>query len=310
MRFDLTDLRLFLHVVEAESITHGAERANLALASASARIRGMEETSGVALLERNPRGVRPTPAGVALAHHSRVVLGQLEQMRGDLRNYAQGLRGHVRVLSNTGALTHLPAALARFLIAYPAIDVDLEERPSHEVVAAVSGGLADVGLAANMIDTGPLETLPFETDRLVVVVPQDHALAARDAVTFREVLNEPLIGLSYGSPLQANLAHHAAREGRPFKLRVRLGSFEAICNMVESGVGLTIVPESAARKHRDPIALRSLALSEPWALRHLVICVRSLSGLTAHAQQLVGFLTNGRTQQGHRAAEPGYLEVR
>jgi DNA-binding transcriptional LysR family regulator len=80
--------------------------------------------------------------------------------------------------------------------------------------------------------------------------------------------------------------------------------------MVESGVGLTIVPESAARKHRDPIALRSLALSEPWALRHLVICVRSLSGLTAHAQQLVGFLTNGRTQQGHRAAEPGYLEVR
>lgn len=80
MRFDLTDLRLFLHIVEAESITHGAERAGLALPSASARIRGMEEVSGVLLLDRNPRGVQVTPAGEALAHHARIVLGQLEQI--------------------------------------------------------------------------------------------------------------------------------------------------------------------------------------------------------------------------------------
>ncbi|MEH2511467.1 DNA-binding transcriptional LysR family regulator [Nitrobacteraceae bacterium AZCC 1564] len=63
MRFDLTDLRLFLHIVEAESITQGAERAGLALPSASARIRGMEETNRIPLLDRNSRGVRPTPAG-------------------------------------------------------------------------------------------------------------------------------------------------------------------------------------------------------------------------------------------------------
>nr|WP_082316917.1 LysR family transcriptional regulator [Methylobacterium sp. ARG-1] len=205
MRFDLTDLRLFLQVVEAESITHGAERAGLALPSASARIRGMEEAGGAPLLDRNPRGVRPTPAGEALAHHARIVLGQLEQMRGDLRRYAHGLRGHVRVLSITAALTHLPDVLRRFLAAHPAIDVDLEEKPSAEIVAAGAGGLADFGIAADTANTGSLESRPFLTDRLVLIAPPGHPVAAKPAVALRDVLDEPFVGLPHGSALQGHL---------------------------------------------------------------------------------------------------------
>lgn len=88
MRFDLADLRLFLQVVDGESITQGAEKAGMALPSASARIGGTEEASGVLLLDRGPRGVRATGAGEALVHHARIVLGQMEQMRGDLQLYA------------------------------------------------------------------------------------------------------------------------------------------------------------------------------------------------------------------------------
>jgi DNA-binding transcriptional LysR family regulator len=294
MRFDLTDLRLFLHVVEAESITRGAERAGMALASASERIRGMELTGGVPLLERRPRGVRPTPAGLAVVHHARVVLGQLEQMRGELGQYARGLRGHVRVLANTAALTEfLPDALASFLADHPAIDVDLEERPSREIVAAIAGGLADFGIVADTVDLGALETLPFRTDQLVLVVPAGHALAGRSEITFREVLDEPFVGLGHGSALQAHLAGHAARAGRPLKLRVRLGGFEAVCRMVESGVGVAIVPEAAARRSAETGAIRSVPLSDAWALRHLTLCARSVSALPAHAQQLVHHLTSG-----------------
>jgi DNA-binding transcriptional LysR family regulator len=297
MRFDLTDLRLFLHVVEAESITHGAERAGLALASASARIRNMEVESGVSLLDRNPRGVRPTPAGRALVHHARVVLGQLEQMRGELGQYARGLRGHVRVLANTAALAEfLPDVLAAFLASHPAIDVDLEERPSREIVAAVAGGLADVGIVADTVDLGSLERLPFRTDRLVLVVPDGHALAARREVAFREVLDEPFVGLGHGSALQAHLAGHAALAGRPLKLRVRLGGFEAVCRLVESGVGLAIVPAAAAHRHGRSMAIRSVPLSDPWALRHLTVCMRSITELPAHAHQLVRHLTGGQSQ--------------
>ena len=90
MRFDLVDLRLFLLVVEAANITHGAMRAGMALASANERIRLMEESLGAPLLERHRRGVRATPAGAALVHHAQLVTQQLERMRGELSEYADG----------------------------------------------------------------------------------------------------------------------------------------------------------------------------------------------------------------------------
>src|SRR6185436_16286000 len=105
MRFDLTDLQLYRHVVEAGSITGGAERQHLALAAASTRIRQMEEALGTALLERARAGVRPTPAGRTLLHHARLLLQQSERMRGELAEYTGGLRGQIRLLSNTNALT-------------------------------------------------------------------------------------------------------------------------------------------------------------------------------------------------------------
>ncbi|MBO1908515.1 LysR family transcriptional regulator [Microvirga sp. 3-52] len=305
MRFDLTDLRLFLHVVEAESITRGAERAGMSLGSASERIRAMELTGGVPLLERRPRGVRPTPAGQAVAPHARVVLGQLEQMRGELGQYAKGLRGHVRVLANTAAVAEfLPDALASFLSDHSAIDVDLEERPSREIVAAIAGGLADFGIVADTVDLGALETLPFQTDQLVLVVPAGHALADRSEITFREVLDEPFVGLGHGSALQTYLAGHAARAGHALKLRVRLSGLDAVCRMVESGVGVAIVPEVAARRSGEGAAIRSVPLSDAWALRHLTLCARSVSALPAHAQQLVHHLTRGHPSIRNGQARP------
>lgn len=288
MRFDLTDLQLFLLVVEAGSITHGAERAHLALASASARISGMEDALGVPLLERRRRGVRPTPAGHALVHHARLVLQQLERMRGDLGDYARGLRGHVRVLSNTAALTEfLPDVLSDFLAAHPDIDIDLEERPSHEIVQAVAQGRAEVGLVADTVELGALETFPFHTDRLVLVTARNHPLAGRRQVAFEEVLHEPFVGLGEDSALQAHLALHAARLGGRPKYRVRLRSFDAVCRMVERGVGIGIVPEAAARRCQRSMAIRKVALTDVWALRHLTVCVRRLGELPAHARLLV-----------------------
>ena len=291
MRFDLTDLRLFLHVAEAGSLTHGADRANMALASASARVRGMEEALGVPLLERGRRGVRPTPAGRALVHHARLVLRQLERMRGELGDYARGLKGHVRLLCNTAALTEvLPEALAAYLAANPNVDIDLEERPSHAIVEAVAGGLVDLGIVADSTDLAGLETFPFRVDRLVLVVPRGHPLAGRRRLAFGEVVDREFVGLSPGSALQEHLSRHAARAGHALKLRVRLRGFEAVCRMVEQGVGLAVVPESAARRCRRSMAIRTVRLTDAWAHRNLTICVRQLDALPAHARRLIEHL--------------------
>lgn len=306
MGLDLTDLRLFLHVVEAGSITRGAQRAHLALASASERVRGLEEELGVALLERERRGVRPTPAGSALAEHARVVLRQVEHLRGELGGYAAGVRGRVRLLSNTAALSEfLPEVLAAFLTAHPEVDVELEERLSHEIVRAVAEGRAEVGLVADTVDLGALETFTVQEDRLVGVVPRGHPLAARRELAFSELLDAPFVGLEEGSALQAHLEWQASRLGRRLRYRVRLRGFDALCRMVERGVGWGVIPEAAARRCQRSMAIRRVALRDTWATRRLTLCVRRQTELSVQARLLVQALRADRPSvtrlQGKRA---------
>src|SRR5918998_2888844 len=200
MHFDLIDLNLFRHVVEAGSITHGAERANLALAAASTRIRNMEESLGAALLVRSRHGVAATPAGRTLLQHARAILAEAERLRENLGAYAGGLAGHVKLLSNTNALTEfIPEALSAFLAAHPQVSVDLEERLSDEIVGLIAEGVGDIGIVAGTVDTGRLETFPFRSDRFVLVVPQNHALAAQPAIGFAEVLDHDFVGLDRAS---------------------------------------------------------------------------------------------------------------
>src|SRR5262252_2681734 len=222
MRVDLVDLSLFRHVVEAGSITHGAERAHLALAAASTRIRNMEEAIGAPLLTRGRGGVTPTQAGRTLLQHARTMLAQAERLREDLGAYAGGAAGQVRVLSNTNALTEfLPETLSAFLAAHPHVSIDLEERLSDEIVGLVAEGAADVGIVAGTVDVGRLTTYPFRSDRFMLVVADEHVLATRSEVEFSEVLDHDFIGLDRASALQRFLADKAAKIRQPLRLRVQ-----------------------------------------------------------------------------------------
>jgi DNA-binding transcriptional LysR family regulator len=292
MRFDFTDLRLFIHVAETGSLTQGAKRSNLALPSASLRVRGMETALGAALLNRHSRkGVTLTAAGQALLDHARIVFGQIETMRGELGAYAGGLKGTVRLLSN-GAATgeYLPEALAAFLAANPSVDIELEEQPSAAIAQAVIGRRAEIGILADGVDLSGLQTFPFRLDRLVLVVPRRHVLARRRQLSFADVLGEPFVGLSRDSALQDHIGRHAARLGKRLNLRVRVSNFESICRMVERGVGIAIIPDAAARRFRRSMAIDTLRLREPWTVRHLVICVRQLDALSPQARRLVAHL--------------------
>jgi DNA-binding transcriptional LysR family regulator len=291
VRFDLTDLRLFLHVAEARSITHGAERANLALASASARVRGMEKILGVDLLQRNRRGVVLTPAGQSLLDHARLVLQQVERMRSDLGAYARGLRGRVHVLANTAALTeHLPGALAAFLAANPNVDLELDERESAEIVARIGAGQADIGIASDAIESGAVSWRPFRADRLVLAVAQSDPLATVRRAWFRDILHREFVGLPHSDALQRHIAGHAAREGATLRLRVCVGGFDAVCRMVEAGAGIAIVPEAAAKRCRRSMAIRLVSLHDVWSRRRLGICVRKEQTLPAAAKRLLEHL--------------------
>ena len=288
MRFDLTDLRLFCDVVDEGSITAGAGKSALALAAASTRIRNMEATLGAALLVRSRQGVTPTAAGRMLLKHARNMLSQAARMREDLSAFAGGLSGEVKLLANTNALTEfLPEALSSFLAAHPHVSVDLEERLSDEIVGLIAEGVGDVGIVAGTVDVGALQTYPFRSDRFVVVAAPGHPLAARDRVSFAEVLEYDVVGLERSSSLQRFLVSKAAREGRPLKARVQLRSFDAVCRLVEAGVGVGVVPQTTAGRAARTMSLAVIDLADDWALRELTIVVRAEAELRPYARELV-----------------------
>jgi DNA-binding transcriptional LysR family regulator len=292
MRFDLVDLRLILNVADAGNITHGAARSGLALASASERIRDLEREVGASLFERQRRGVVPTAAGLALAHHARLVTQQLDAMRGELGDFAKGLRGRVRLLSNTAATFEvLPALLGAFLARHPRLDIEVEERPSPEIVRAVARGRAEIGIVADVVDAAAeLETFPFAEDRLVLVTPVKHPLAGKRRLAFKDVLAHDMVGLPADSALQEHLDGQAARLGATLRPRLRLPGFDALCRMVESGIGIAVVSQRAARRNARSMAIRVVPLVEPWTRRKLRLCVKSERALLAPARELLGHL--------------------
>jgi len=210
-------------------------------------------------------------------------------MRGELGEYARGLKGHVRLLANTAAAAvHLPEALAAFLAANPNVDVDLDERPSPEVARGVAEGEAELGIAAEHADFSGLEVMPFRTDRLVLVVPRGHALAGRKQIAFAEALGSEFVGLSGEVALGGHLAGHAARAGGRMRTRVR--GLDAACRMVALGAGIAVVPAAVAKQWERRGALAVVPLEDAWGERRLVVAVRRLDALASHARRLAEHL--------------------
>jgi DNA-binding transcriptional LysR family regulator len=291
MHFDLVDLRLMVRVAEANSLTRGAESSHISLPAASTRIKNLEESIGAKLLYRTSQGVTLTPPGQAFVHHARLVLGQIESLRGDMQEYAKGVKGHLRVFANTTALGEfLPPVLRTYLLSHPDVNIDLKERLSHDIVRAVTEGQIDIGIVAGHVRTENLEVLPYREDRLALVVPLGHALAQSRSTDFEQTLDYDHVGLHESSAIHAFLRQVCDGLHRRLPLRIQVGNFEAACRMIEANVGVGILPESAARRHAQSMGIRIVPLNDEWSLRALLICMRKLDALPGFARDLVDLL--------------------
>ncbi|APQ13662.1 hypothetical protein BJP27_19995 [Pseudomonas oryzihabitans] len=287
MRYDLLDLRLFANVVEARSITLGAERTHLALPSASARIKALEERLGTPLLIRHARGVRPTPTGLTLERHAQEILRQLQIMDRDLAGAAAGSRMQVRLLGNGAAvMEYLDEPLADFLQAQPRVDLDVEELPSHKIVLALREGRADLGIFVAAPGLEGLQIRPFRADPLVLIAaPDTLPLADGQAVDFAQLLDRPFVGLSRGNALQLHVEAQAAQWGRELTMRIRVPSPAQACALVARGLGVAVLP--AASLARAGQGLAQYPLKDAWARRALVVGCRNFTELSPAAAALL-----------------------
>jgi DNA-binding transcriptional LysR family regulator len=302
--FDLVDLRLMVNIADENNLSRGADRSAMSVPAASVRIKNLEDRLGAKLLFRTGQGVTLTAPGHAFVHHARLVLFQIEHLRNDLQEYAQGVKGHIRIHANTTAIEFLPAALGAFLAAHPNVNVELRERLSHDIVRAVMEGMTDIGIVAGNVRANGLQVLPYREHRLVVAVADRHPLAQHETVVFEETLDYEFVGLQEASSFHLFLLQTANALNKTLKIRIHMGNFEAVCRMIEAGIGMGVLPESTARRHSHTMAIRLIPLRDDWAVGKLKICIRSLQMLPAFARDLVDQLVAPDTQSGEKKTRP------
>jgi DNA-binding transcriptional LysR family regulator len=291
-RIDLTSLQLFVAVCELGSIGRAAEREFIAASAVSKRLSDLETAVDTALLYRHSRGVTLTPAGESLLHHARTVLFGLERMQGELSEYAEGVRGHVRMHANISAIVQfLPEDLGAFARAHSQVKIDLQEHLSPDVLHAVQEGAADLGLC-NIGGHGAsaLQSRPYRSDNLMLIVPAGHTLSTRAAINFEEVLDWDIVGLHANSSISLAMRAAAASAGRPLRQRIQVTGLDAMCRMIDNGLGVGLLPDRAFALMHGVGRLAAVPLQDAWAHRELRLVARDFDALPVTARLLAEHL--------------------
>lgn len=271
-RFDLVSIRLAVACAQAGSLTAAARGAHLALAAASRRIHELEDALGEPLFERHARGLTPTAAGRVFVTHGLSLLQTMEQLGAELADLRQGLSRHIRLCASTAAINQfLPPLLARYARLQPQVRVDLEEQVSGSVVATLREGRAELGVFVQGVDATGLEVHDFRRDELVLVLPAQHPLAGKTPIAFADTLDEHWISLNAGAALLQKQQEAALRANKPFHLRMQVRSFDAVCHMVASGLGIAALPKAACQPIIRAMKLSSRPLADEWAQRRLLM---------------------------------------
>ncbi|WP_313295670.1 LysR family transcriptional regulator [Diaphorobacter sp.] len=291
MKLDPVSLRLFVAVMEENAIARAAAREHIAASAASRRLAELEHALNVELFTRSNRGTEPTAAAYALLNLARGVLNELDGIAAQMRDYRAGVRGHVRVVANISAITQfLPGELQSFMAAHLQVQVQLQEQISTAIAHSVAENAADVGILNHGSYGEQVTLLPYREDELVVAVPAGHALARRRSLRLVDILPFELVGMHTGSAINNLLMRQAVEVDMPVQLRMQVTSYDALCLMVSAGLGVGVLPLGSAHIYKASLALRTIALAEPWARRRLSLCVRSLESLSGAARLLVDHL--------------------
>jgi DNA-binding transcriptional LysR family regulator len=229
-----------------------------------------------------------------MLNHARQMLEKVSEMRAEISDYSQGVKGVVRVQANASALAqYLPDDLASFAAAHPAIKISLEEERSGAIVEAVQTGAADVGIVMEGAAAEGLQLYDYRADVLCAVLPRKHPVKAKE-LAFAKLLDYDFVGLESTTVISQILLAQAGEAEKPLKLRVQVKSFDVVARLVQAGLGIGVLPEDAAKAFAKSMGLRLVSLTDAWATRRMYVAVRQYASLPAPARQLVDHLVPSR----------------
>jgi DNA-binding transcriptional LysR family regulator len=274
--FDPTTLRLFIAVCEERNIARAAEREAIVASAVSKRIAAVEAEIGTPLLVRGRRGIDPTAAGQTLLRQARELLSGMARMHAELSDFATGAQGSVRVVAAPSVLAEqLADDIGAFLKRHPKLRVSLDERVSPEIVRSVREGAAELGVLWDLSDLAGLAVLPYRRDRLCLAAPLDHPLARRKRISFAEALPHVSVSIAPGGMMDRLLQREAARLGATLVSRIQVSGMDAAARIVAAGLGPAILPREAVAQHAAAAGLALVPLTDAWAQRRFVVCLRA-----------------------------------
>jgi DNA-binding transcriptional LysR family regulator len=294
-RIDLTTLQLFIAICEEGNLTRASQKEAIAASAVSKRMHDLEQALQVTLFERHQNGMALTPAGETLLHHARVTLLNIEKIGLDMAEHARGARGYVRMLANLSSIVEfLPDDLPAFFRSHEMVRFDLQERPSAEVVRGVEEGIADIGICSADVSTRGLDRYAYRRDRLVIVVRSDHPLSQSAKVSFVDTLDYDHVGLFATSSIYLRSQYAAQQIGKSIRLRVHVPGFDAVCRMVQAGMGIGLIPNRAFEVLCHGMGLSAIELDDEWADRELVLVAKNPVGMSATSQLMLDHLRYSR----------------
>jgi DNA-binding transcriptional LysR family regulator len=302
---DLRLLNVLREVALRGSFSAAAESLAYTQPAISQQIARLEKHVGVKLIEREPRGVRLTPAGEVLVRHTERVMAQLAAADEELQDVAAQARGRLRIGSfATAAGTIVPRAVAAFRPLRPAIEVEISLLDPHESIPAVRRGDLEIAITEeggfeSEVDTGGLQIEHLLDDHMWVSLPVDHPLATRPTVDLIDLRDEDwMFACLSGTCADSNVVLRACRDaGFQPRIAYQSDDYFAIQGLVASGMGVALIPGLGLASTRDDVAVRpvkgrpphrrvaAVTASEPTggAIPTMLECLRDAGALYAES---------------------------
>lgn len=296
---DLTSLRLFVAVCDSRSIVRVAERENIVPSAISKRLSKLESDLGTPLMTQVRRGVVPTAAGQTLAEHARGLLRDARQITEEMNQYSAGAAGVVQLMANDSSLAGpLLTDISQFLQnpAHRTVRVKTQAQTSRLVMQAVREGSVSFGVLWDTVDLSGLQTCPYRSDQLAVIMHRTHPMAQFDNPSFVDCMEYEHIGMRSTRLVESMLDRTGVIAGRTARYRMEVSSFEAALRLVGENLGILIAPEGVAAPLADLYSLVIKPLTDSWAKRRYVIVFQDEKTLAPTAAMLVKHLVQACAQ--------------
>lgn len=270
MDMNIQKYMAFVRTIEYGSFTKAAEILNYSQSGISRMISDLEKEWNVVLLERGKSGVKLTSDGMKLLPYAKNVCLEYEKLQMEVDELSGLQSGLIRIGTFSSVATHwLPNIIREFQKAYPGIDYELLLGDYTEIEKWISEGRVDCGFLRLPTDSD-FETIFLEQDRLLAILPENHTLAQLEKVPVAALCDEPFMLLEKGA--KTEVSEIFERCGLTPKVHFTTWDDYAIMSMVESGLGISILPELILK--RVPYRIVAKELDVP-AYRKIGIALRN-----------------------------------